>query len=359
MLGRRKSKKNSVHPIIRFVRSFMSVVVLTALVLGVTLGAKELYAVDSARFGKISSNILAKLHLKVDEEQVGEIAGKFAERISQTNLGSGVSSSRPLGENDANVYAAKDVLVEIAVLSDIHDDLDNLNSALEKVKSRGIEYVFILGDVTSYGDVKSLSDAKNILDRTGLRYFAIPGDHDLAKSLSNSNFVEVFGEDYGKIDIKGYKFVYFNNAANFTKIAPEAISWLEKELPDTDFLMLSQPLFTEGLTSPFNNIFMGSTKDVVTDAELLEKQKIVRDQGVLLLSLVRDSNNIKCLIAGDHHKSSSTKDTVRSSLIHRTVGAITSQLNEEYSQKVIQSSRLGVLSIFQNGGYDFQDIVLD
>jgi len=317
MLGHKtKSKSSSANPFVRFIRSVLSVVVLTALVLGVTLGAKELYAVDSVRFGKISSSLLAKIHVNVDEGQIGEVAGKFAERISQTNLGSGVSSSRPEGEADKSVYAGKDAVAEIAIMSDIHDDAANLNIALEKIRERGIENVFILGDVTGYGDVSSLTKIKDILEGSGVEYFVLPGDHDLADSLDAGNFTSVFGQEYGEVDISGYNFVYFNN------------------------------------------IYMGSSNGEVTDVSLFEKQEAVRSQGELLLSLVRDSPDMKALIAGDHHISSSLVDSKRSSLMHYVVGAITSSLND-YPQKALQSSRFSILSIYQDGSYEVSDIILD
>ena len=359
MLGRKsKSKSSSTHAGLRFVRSVLSVVVLSALVLGVTLGAKELYAVDSARFGKISSSLLAKINVNVDEGQIGEVAGKFAERISQTNLGSGVSSSRPQGEVDKNVYAGKDTVVEVAILSDIHDDTANLKIALDKVKDRGIENVFILGDLTAYGDIPSLNKIKDVLEESGVEYFILPGDHDLGQSWDSGNFVSVFGKEYGEADISGYNFVYFNNSANFTVIGPSAISWIETELPQADFFLLSQPLYTEELAPPFNRIFMGSTNDEVTDEALAEKQDAVRSQGEMLLSLVRESAEVKALLAGDHHKSSSEVDPKRSSLVHFAVGAVTSDF-KGYPQKIWQSPRFSVLSIYQDGSYEVSDVVLD
>ncbi|KKS37133.1 hypothetical protein A2380_02280 [candidate division WWE3 bacterium RIFOXYB1_FULL_43_24] len=359
MLGRKtKSKSSGTNPFLRFIRGVFSVVVLTALVLGITLGAKELYAVDSARFGKISSSLLAKMHINVDEEQIGEVAGKFAERISQTNLGSGVSSSRLDSEVDKNVYAGKDAVAEIAIISDIHDDAENLTVALEKIQERGIEDVFILGDITGYGDVPSLTKIKGILEGSGVEYFALPGDHDMAQSSDTDNFTSVFGNEYGETDIAGYNFVYFNNAANYTIIEPGAISWIETQLPDADFFLVSQPLHTEELAPPFNRIFMGSTNGEVTDLTLADKQDAVKSQGEMLLSLVRDTVGVKALIAGDHHKSSSLVDPKRPSLMHYTVGAITSSLNE-YPQKALQSSRFSVLSIYQDGSYEVSDIVLD
>lgn len=359
MLGRKtRSKNHSPHVFLRFIRSVLSIVVLTALVLGVTLGAKELYAVDAMKFGKITSNLLAKLHVTVDEQKAGEIAGKFAERISQTNLGSGVSTSRPEDPSDKSVYAAKSLALEVAVLSDIHEDTVNLDKALEKIKQRGVKTVFVLGDLTGFGDVETLEKIKNVFDNSGLTYFVIPGDHDIAQSLNYDNFTQVFGTDYGKVELLGYTFGYFGNAANYTPVSTQTVSWLEGEVKNIDFLLTSQPLYVEGLNPPFNSIFMGSTSETPADPDLEEKQEVVRDQGKFILNLIRENSNVKAVIAGDHHKSSSLQDANRSSLMHYVVGAVSSTLNE-YPQKVLQSSRFSVLSIFQDGSYEVSDVVLD
>lgn len=359
MLGRKtKSKSHSPHVFLRFIRALLTVVVLTALVLGVTLGAKELYAVDAMKFGKITSSLLAKLHINVDEQKAGEIAGKFAERISQTNLGSGVSTSKPEDPSDNSVYATKSLALEVAILSDVHEDIANLEEALEKIRQRGIKTVFVLGDLTGFGDIEALEKIKTVFDTSGLEYFVIPGDHDIAQSLDYDNFTQVFGTEYGKIELLGYNFGYFGNAANYTPVSTRAVSWLESEVKNIDFLLTSQPLYVEGLNPPFNSIFMGSTNETPADPDLEEKQEVVRDQGKFILNLIRENSNVKAIIAGDHHKSSSLQDANRSSLMHYVVGAVSSTLNE-YPQKALQSSRFSILSIFQDGGYEISDVVID
>ena len=84
----------------------------------------------------------------------------------------------------------------------------------------------------------------------------------------------------------------------------------------------------------------------------------MRSEGEILLFLVKDPPDVKALIAGDHHKSSSLVDPKTSRLMCDVVGAITSSLNE-YPQKALQSSRFSVLSVYQDGSYGLSDIVLD
>src|SRR3972149_5513466 len=165
------------------------------------------------------------------------------------------------------------------ILSDIHDDVANLNVALGKIKERGIKNVFILGDLTGYGDIPSLNKIKDVLEGSGVEYFILPGDHDLGQSWDSGNFVSVFGKEYGEADISGYNFVYFNNSANFTVIGPSAISWIETELPQADFFLLSQPLYTEELVPPLITSFMGFSVHALSDGNLAQHHDAVRSQG--------------------------------------------------------------------------------
>ena len=68
--------------------------------------------------------------------------------------------------------------------------------------------------------------------------------------------------------------------------------------------------------------------------------------------------NIKAIIAGEHHRSSNLKDSVRPDLSHYVVGAVTSTVND-FPQSAIQSSRFSVLSIHEGKEYSMEDINID
>lgn len=344
----------------RFFRLIFAVVVLSALVLGVTLGVKSIYSADINNIALRAKNLLAVVHINVDEEKVGEVAGKFVERVSQTNLGSGASTSRYV-EDSANTDVSssnKKVLFNVAILSDVHEDLVNLEKALNLAGDRGVGTLFLIGDITNFGDLPALEKVKNVLDKSGVRYFVIPGDHDLAQSVSTDNFTQVFGPDNRVVDIYGYKFLLFDNSYNYTPISADKISWLQNNIDTTDFVFLSQPLYTTGLTPFFENIYMGSSSTDPETEDLKTKQEIVRDQGQSILSLIRSQSNIKAVFAGEHHKSSKTVDAKRSSLEHYIVGAVSSTVND-YPQSIIQAPRFSLLTIYEDKTYQVEDIVLD
>jgi hypothetical protein len=340
-----------------------SVVVLSALVLGITLGMKSLYGTNPEAIAMSAKPWLARFHINIDEKKIGQVAGKFVERVSQTDLGSGASTSRNVGITDKGIVPgstskADTLLFNVAVMSDIHEDTQNLEKALNLAKNKGVKKVFILGDITNYGDVINLNKVKSVLDKSGLEYFVLPGDHDLAQSVSTANFTKVFGIENQVVTVEGFKFLLFDNSFNFTKIGVPQISWLQNNIIGTDFVLLAQPLYTKELTPFFEKIYMGSSSTDPETEALKLKQEEVRDQGVSLLNLIRSENNVKAIFAGEHHKSSKLVDSNRSSLEHYVVGAVSSTINE-YPQNIIQTPRFSLLSVFKDRTYQVEDIMLN
>ncbi|MBN1162560.1 metallophosphoesterase [Patescibacteria group bacterium] len=360
----RRKKKSKVPKIVnRIFRFFFAIIILSSLVLGVSLVVKEVYVTDTGRFAQIIKPILAKLHIPVSEEQIGDVAGEFVSRLSQTNLASGVQSDRSNdSENsDSQTSAQEDKAVErvlkVALISDIHNDLAGLENAVYRLGSEEVDFLVVVGDLTDYGDVEALSKIKESLDGSGYTYYVLPGDHDLAESVGLGNFTQVFGGNNHYFEYNGINFLLVDNSANFTELSSSDISWIKENIDGTDFVVLSQPIFTDGLLGMFARMYMGSSRDTVEDEDMLERQSRVAAQRSVLLEAVRDSNVI-AVIAGDHHRSSKLKDSVRSELTHHVLGAVTGAVNE-YPQSVIQEPRFSIMTVFEDKSYTIEDILLE
>jgi predicted phosphodiesterase len=327
---------------------------LCALIIGIFLLVKQVSTLSVNTVASLSVPLLAKINVHTNAQQVGEVAGKFAERISDTNIGTGISSSRS-GNNTA--AQSQTTVAKFAILADIHEDYDNMEVALGKAKALKVDRVLVLGDLTNFGDVPTLEKAKAHLDSSHLSYLVIPGDHDIAQSLDTSNFDKVFGTANYLVVINGVTILMLNNSANYTPIANSDMTWFNEHLQNADFVFLAQPLYTDGLLPPFNKMFMGSTRDAPDSPELSIKQQAVLKQGQSLLASIRQSN-VKAIFAGDHHSSSILTDPVRKSLSHYVVGAITNT-TEGYPQSIIETPRFSVLTVYNNGKYTVEDILLD
>lgn len=313
---KRRNKSTRFSILGKLLRPIISVIVLTALVLGIALFVKEISTLSYKKVISMSSPLLAKLGLSSDK--AGEVAGEFIKRVSDTNI---------------NI----EPILTVAIFADPHSDNLNLLKAISKTKGLSIDTIFHLGDHTDLGVIDRLSEARKVLDESGLKYYSIPGDRDLYQSVGPDNFKQVFGDNFHSITLKGVKFVMLDNSANYTVVDSKLMAWFSEEVKNADFVLLSQPLY-----HPTFNRVMG-----VVDGEVVEK---VKDQALEILNLIRQSE-VKAIIAGDRHASSINIDTQKPTLSHIVVGAITGELN-------LQSPRFSVLRVYQNLEYKIEDIVL-
>lgn len=357
--SKKKKHKKKRYFLKRFIRSIVSVVVLSALVLGIILLVKELSTATPSTFAKYAKLALSKININVSEEELSEVTGDVVERIGETNLASSVSSEDSEDISTPVISAdQKQEKLRAVILADIHGDIENLQEALQKADKLTTSVVFVLGDISNVGDIRTMDEVKDVLQESKIDFYAIPGDHDLAQTLDADNFIDVFGPNYHKVQIAGINFLLIDNSPNFTPMDPKLISWLENNIEGADFILLSQPLYTQGIGLFFDDIFMGSTKETPEDENILAGQEAVLNQGKSLLELFRETKSIKAIIAGDHHRSSEVTDPDRSSLNHYIVGAVAGEVSE-YSQSVIQSPRFSLLTIYEDDSYSIEDIILD
>jgi len=335
-----KAKNKSVF--LNIIKLILAVVLISALIVFIILFTERISYIEGKAKSGITSKFIAQFFKKSEN---GEI---FTDKNTEF----------PADKNLAPENYDDELVFKVCIIADIHQDLENLNKASEKIKTSGCKYIFVIGDLTDYGDTESLIKVRDAINNIGIEYYPIPGDHDLAESLSVENFNSVFGADYHIMEYEGATFMLVDNSANFTKIGNIQMDWIKNNIEKADFVVLSQPLYTEGLNPPFNSIYMGSMLDAPSSVEMERKQKEVREQGEFLLDLIRKNKNVKAVIAGEHHRSSEIKDSERTDLAHYVVGAITSTVND-FPQTAIQTPRFSVLSIYEGKNYSIEDVVID
>jgi 3',5'-cyclic AMP phosphodiesterase CpdA len=213
--------------------------------------------------------------------------------------------------------------LKFAVMADIHLDAENFKIALEKAKADGEDFVIIVGDLTSLGKKEELSVMKKILDESSLKYYAVPGNHDLwASNQKKGNlFRQVFGSNFQSFKKDNLKFILVDNGS-FSGI--DAILdedgqsqgvWLKKELvecPQIDCLVFMHI----PLNHPRSFHIMGEENPQVA----LEAKKWVE---------ILVENKVKEVLAGHlHFYSSYTLDGLKTTV----VGAITGDRNPQSSK---------------------------
>lgn len=238
------------------------------------------------------------------------------------------------------------------LVADSHADNGNLAKALDQAKKDypDLKFIIGLGDYSDVGTIAELKKAKQVLDSFGLRYFVIPGDHDLwdcrnRNLLPVACFNEVFGSSYQVFTFNNFKFLLLDNSDNYTGFGKVQLKWIVDELekskqdPSTSsgqgvikgiFVFLHEPLF-----HPSSEHVMGwVTKDLKTEA------------GGLLFEL-KDAGVTK-VFAGDIHYFSEYSEP-KTNIAMTTVGALTIERNA-------QAPRFAVVSVFEDGSIKAEDI---
>jgi len=222
-----------------------------------------------------------------------------------------------------------------AVMSDVHSDWENFQKALEKAKTdmeigpsfvppvggttAGKGFVIITGDLTTIGTKNELLEAKKILEESGLRYYVIPGNHDVwwGRKYKRDVWEEVFGESFESFREDGAKFILINNGdavggINQFKVDEEEtqMDWLKKE--------------TEECLKVYCLVFMHIPLNHPNSLHVMgEESPLVASEAAELINLLV-KNQVKEVFAGHLHFSSSYElDGLKTTI----VGAVTRDRN--------------------------------
>ncbi|MBI4039808.1 metallophosphoesterase [Candidatus Daviesbacteria bacterium] len=252
----------------------------------------------------------------------------------------GLSTSSPGGSKA--VRQGVPVLYKFAIVTDSHNDNDHLAKALKQAQEAGARFIIGLGDYTNVGTLDELQKAKSQFVNSGLPYFITVGDHDLwdcrNRNLTPScNFTTTFGPTYQSFSDSGVRFVLGDNSDNYLGIDGVQMKWLEDELirvkndkPKQAFLFVSTPLF-----HPSSDHVMGK-----------DNPKL-KDQASHIISIAKDAG-VGEVFAGDTHFFTRYVEP-KSELKMTTVGAVVQDRNA-------QAPRFAVITLYQDGGYDVEDV---
>ncbi len=219
--------------------------------------------------------------------------------------------------------------LKFAVMADVHSDWENFRQALERAKG-DVGFVVVVGDLTTIGKKSELLEAKRILDESGLKYYVIPGNHDVwyDRRLNKDFFSEVFGKTYGSFKKDNFKYILINNGdykngLEGLKGTEGQKKWLEEEAEEclriTCLIFMHMPL-----NHPNSVYVMGQDSPAVaTQAAQLVKLLV--------------KNKVKQIFAGHLHFSSSYE---LEGLKTTIAGAITSERNFQ-SPKFLEVSVSG------------------
>lgn len=348
MFKRHYSKKRSTNIVFVIFRLLLSVVMFVVLLGGIYAAYKHFSGLDPLKLDPqaMVSEVLAG---KVPQEFLSllssaKITQGLSNQISLKTAGRKQSKQIPAPEGSAKAEPAADLAFRFLLVTDSHSDNSDLAKAIDQAKASypDLKFIIGLGDYTEVGTVDELKAAKRVFDASSLRYFLIPGDHDLWDCRNQGLvpidcFRQVFGPTYQSFVFDGFDFLLLNNADNYTGFDSGQLKWISDELDKAKsggvkgiFVFLHEPLY-----HPSSDHVMGwVTKELKPQAgEVLFELK---DAGVLKV------------FAGDIHFFSEYTEP-KTGLSMMTIGAATIERNP-------QAPRFAVVSVFENRETKVEDV---
>lgn len=289
--------------------------------------------------------------LKLDPQAVLSelLAGKvpielFNQKILGQKSNKVIPVEKPKEESNVSNETSASLSFKFLVFADSHSDNTNLSKAINQANRQfpDLKFIIGLGDYTEVGTIDELKNAKKELDVSGLRYFVIPGDHDLWDCRNRdltpvACFETVFGSAYQTFTVDNFKFLLLNNSDNYKGFGDEQSRWITQELEKVKqdqvkglFVFLHEPLY-----HPSSDHFMGR----------VEKQ--LASQAKSLISQLAEAG-VKKVFSGDIHYFSEYEEP-ETKLPMVTIGAVGIERNP-------QAPRFAVVSVFEDGSTKVEDV---
>lgn len=224
------------------------------------------------------------------------------------------------------IPTATPIPMRFGVMADVHNDTEQLKLFLDAAKSRGIELVIIAGDLTIDGSEAELRAVKKVLEESGVRYLAVPGNHDHWGSKDRAGlFTKIFGADYQSFYEGSNKVILINNGS-WRGLGDEQWRWIQNEVRECrkfKCVAIAHMPLNHGTSEHI----MGENSDRVTE-----------EAGKLLDLLV--SNNVKEMITGHLHYSTSYELQGLRTTIAGAVSRSRNTQGPRYTEFTIQGDEL-------------------
>lgn len=318
----------------------LSLLIMGVLLLGVYQAYKSFSGIDPL---KVSPQSLLSSFLSSDDAYkliTGILSAKPEDSLNQAK--SFIKDGKIDLPKSTPIKAQTSPLdFKFAIVTDSHDDNDDLKKALTQAKEANAQFIIGLGDYTNVGTLDELRSAKLTFDTVKLPYYVTAGDHDLWDSRNRNlpafkDFTDVFGTPYQSFAFNDTRIILVYNSDNYLGLDSAQLVWLEGEMeninidkPKNIFVMLSSPLY-----HPSSDHFMGKvTPKLIDQAEHLRK-------------LFKD-NNVAEVFAGDVHFYSRYTDP-KYNLKMTVVGALVKDRNA-------QASRYSMVDVYTDGSYNIVD----
>lgn len=105
-----------------------------------------------------------------------------------------------------------------------------LGRIIESARSRGAAFIVNTGDITGDGSRLELETYKNYTDASGIKFYSVPGNHDVGKGGTSRAYEEIIGPEYYSFDYAPDHFIILDNADDDTGINDAQMQWYVADL---------------------------------------------------------------------------------------------------------------------------------
>ena len=100
-----------------------------------------------------------------------------------------------------------------------------LQKIVDSAKANGAPFIVNTGDITTSGTREELWRYREFTEASGIRFYNVPGNHDVGKGGVNADYESVIGPYYYSFDYGGDHFVVLDNADDATGIDAAQTQW--------------------------------------------------------------------------------------------------------------------------------------
>ncbi len=343
MFKRHHQGRRSTNIVFVIFRLILSLIMFAVLLGGIYAAYKHFSGLDPLKLNPqaVLSELLAG---KIPKELLDSLPNQVNQKVLGQKENKVIPAETSKKEDSSTVETNANLVFKFLIMADSHSDNSNLNKALSQATAQfpDLKFIIGLGDYTEVGTIGELKNAKKELDNSSLRYFLIPGDHDLwdcrNRNLPPTDcFREVFGPPYQSFTFENFRFILLNNSDNYVGFDWEQSGWITQELerakaedPKGTFVFLHEPLY-----HPSSDHVMGWVEN-----------KLKSQAGGLLFQL--KEAGVAKIFSGDIHYFSQYLEP-KTEIPMMTVGAVTIERNP-------QAPRFAVVSVFEDGSTEVEDI---
>lgn len=133
----------------------------------------------------------------------------------------------------SNTALSESDTFKFALLSDIHDNYDDLSDAIKRLnKHRDLSFIACCGDITNSGLAQQFEWYVDVINRSQHPFISIIGNHDY-RSNGSRVYRKVFGPSDFSFEAGNYKFVVFDNVVWENDNRSPKYDWLADQLSDS------------------------------------------------------------------------------------------------------------------------------